>query len=56
MIEDGGGQEMRYIEMILSFDVNSEKFKKLPLPDDHSFKDGKNLTSVKEKLALAKFE
>ncbi|XP_023898475.1 F-box protein At3g07870-like [Quercus suber] len=56
MIEEGGGQEMRYIEMILSFDVNSEKFKELPLPDDHSFKDGKNLTSVKEKLALAKFE
>ncbi|XP_075645397.1 F-box/kelch-repeat protein At3g06240-like [Castanea sativa] len=56
MKEKGGGQEMRYIEMILSFDVNSEKFKELPLPNDHSFKDGKCLTSVKEKLALTKFE
>ena len=48
MIEEGVGQETRYVEMILSFDVNSEKFKELPLPNDHSFKDGKCFTSVKE--------
>ncbi|KAF3956130.1 hypothetical protein CMV_018720 [Castanea mollissima] len=53
----GGGQERRYTSMILSFDVNSEKFKELPLPDDEE--SGilpKCITSFKGKLALIKFE
>ena len=45
-------------EMILSFDVNSEKFKELPLPKDDSFiRDGFEtcLTMFKGKLALIQF-
>ena len=56
MIEEGGGQERRYTSMILSFDVNSEKFKELPLPDDEgSFIVTKCVSSFKGKLALIKF-
>ena len=56
MIEEGGGQERRYTSMILSFDVNSEKFKELPLPDDEgSFIVTKCASSFKGKLALIKF-
>ncbi|XP_030935079.1 F-box/kelch-repeat protein At3g23880-like [Quercus lobata] len=54
MIEEGGGQERRYTPMILSFDVNSEKFKELPVPDEGGL-IAKCLTSYKEKLALIKF-
>ena len=53
MIEEGGGQERRYTSMILSFDVNGEKFKELPLSDEGLI--AKCLTSYKEKLALIKF-
>ncbi|KAK9994104.1 hypothetical protein SO802_023807 [Lithocarpus litseifolius] len=56
MIEEGGAQEGRFTFMILSFDVNSEKFKELPLPDDEGNCISKCLTSFKEKLALIKFE
>uniref|UniRef100_A0A7N2LSY9 F-box associated beta-propeller type 3 domain-containing protein n=1 Tax=Quercus lobata TaxID=97700 RepID=A0A7N2LSY9_QUELO len=45
-------------EMILSFDVNSEKFKELPLPKDDSFIRGgfeTCLTMFKGKLALIQF-
>ncbi|KAK4572191.1 hypothetical protein RGQ29_030567 [Quercus rubra] len=57
MIEmiEGGGQERRFTSMILSFDVNSEKFKELPLPDDEGGCITKCLTSFKGKLALIKF-
>ena len=34
LIEEGGGQEGRSTAMIFSFDLNSEKFKELPLPDE----------------------
>nr|XP_023876158.1 F-box/kelch-repeat protein At3g23880-like [Quercus suber]XP_023876165.1 F-box/kelch-repeat protein At3g23880-like [Quercus suber]XP_023876171.1 F-box/kelch-repeat protein At3g23880-like [Quercus suber] len=54
MIEEGGGQERRYTSMILSFDVNSEKLKELPVPDEGGC-IAKYLTSYKEKLALIKF-
>ena len=54
MIEKGSGQEERFTSMILSFDVSSEKFKELPLPDDGSCFT-KGLTSFKGKLALIKF-
>ncbi|KAK9994098.1 hypothetical protein SO802_023801 [Lithocarpus litseifolius] len=56
MIEEGGGQEKHETSMILSFDVNSEKFIELPLPDDEGGHIAKCLTSYKEKLALIKFE
>ncbi|KAL4599308.1 hypothetical protein ACB092_11G117900 [Castanea dentata] len=51
----GEGQGMRKTRMILSFDVNSEKFNELPLPDVErgSFKEQKCLTSFKGKLALS---
>ncbi|KAL4595688.1 hypothetical protein ACB092_12G109200 [Castanea dentata] len=57
MIEmiEGGGQERLFTSMILSFDVNSEKFKELPLPDDEGSCITKCLASFKEKLALIKF-
>ena len=55
MIEEGGGQEGRSTAMILSFDLNSEKFKELPLPDEEGSCIKKGLTSFKEKLALIKF-
>ena len=56
VMEVGGGQEMRFSAMILSFDVSSEKFKELPLPDDEgSFIVTKCVTSFKGKLALIKF-
>uniref|UniRef100_A0A7N2MJ16 F-box domain-containing protein n=1 Tax=Quercus lobata TaxID=97700 RepID=A0A7N2MJ16_QUELO len=57
MIEmiEGGGQERLFTSIILSFDVNSEKFKELPLPDDEGSCITKCLTSFKEKLALIKF-
>lgn len=57
---DGGGRQAS--AMILSFNVNSEKFGELPFPDDDgSFKGGhyassRCLTSCKGKLALTKFE
>ena len=54
MTEDGGGQEGCYTPMILSFDVNSEKFKELPAPDEEGC-ISKFLTSYKEKLAWIKF-
>ncbi|XP_065622103.1 F-box/kelch-repeat protein At3g23880 [Quercus suber] len=56
IIEEGDGQGWRLTSMILSFDVNSEKFKELPLPDDEGSCITKCLTSFKEKLALIKFE
>ncbi|XP_030935088.1 F-box/kelch-repeat protein At3g23880-like [Quercus lobata] len=57
MIEmiEGGGQERLFTSIILSFDVNSEKFKELLLPDDEGSCITKCLTSFKEKLALIKF-
>ena len=56
MIEEGDGQEKHDTSMILSFDVNSEKFKELPLPDDEgSFIVTKWVSSFKGKLALIKF-
>lgn len=57
---DGGGRQAS--AMILSCNVNSEKFGELPFPDDDgSFKGGhyassRCLTSCKGKLALTKFE
>ncbi|KAK4572187.1 hypothetical protein RGQ29_030563 [Quercus rubra] len=55
MIEEGDEQEERSTAMILSFDLNSEKFKDLPLPDEEGSCFKKGLTSFKEKLALIKF-
>ena len=55
MIEEGDEQEERSTAMILSFDLNSEKFKELPLPDEEGSCFKKGLTSFKEKLALIKF-
>ncbi|KAK9994102.1 hypothetical protein SO802_023805 [Lithocarpus litseifolius] len=55
MIEEGGGQEKHDTSTILSFDVNSEKFKELPLPDDEEICITKCVTSYKGKLALIKF-
>jgi len=40
----------------LSFDVNSEKFKQLPLPDDEGSCLLKLITSFKGKLAMIKFK
>nr|XP_023876922.1 F-box/kelch-repeat protein At3g06240-like [Quercus suber] len=57
-ITEGSGQHKYRSDMILSFDVNSEKFRKIPLPDD-SFKGinfVKCLTMFKEKLALFQFQ
>ena len=42
--------------MLLSFDVNSEKFKQLPLPDDEGSCFTKLITSFKGKLAMIKFK
>uniref|UniRef100_A0A7N2LHT3 F-box domain-containing protein n=1 Tax=Quercus lobata TaxID=97700 RepID=A0A7N2LHT3_QUELO len=57
-IRETGQQEMHPCEMILSFDVNSEKIGELPVPDDDSFQGdssyGKRLTLFKGKLALIK--
>ena len=57
-IRETGQQEMHTREMILSFDVNSEKIGELPVPDDDSFEGdssyGKRLTLFKGKLALTK--
>ncbi|XP_065629901.1 F-box/kelch-repeat protein At3g06240-like [Quercus suber] len=57
-IRETGQQEMHTREMILSFDVNSEKIEDLLVPDDDSFKEGssygKHLTLFKGKLALIK--
>ncbi|KAL4595695.1 hypothetical protein ACB092_12G109400, partial [Castanea dentata] len=52
------GQERHSADMLLSFDVNSEKFKQLPLPDDEGRGSCfmKFITSFKGKLALIKFE
>ena len=52
--EDRGGRERRSTHMILSFDVNSEKFKELPLPADEGSCCVIYLTSFKGKLALIK--
>ena len=52
--EDRGGRERRSNHMILSFDVNSEKFKELPLPADEGSCCVIYLTSFKGKLALIK--
>ena len=41
--------------MTFSFDLNSEKFKELPLPDEEGSCFKKGLTSFKEKLPLIKF-
>ena len=54
MIEEGGGQEKHDTYTILSFDVNSEKFKELPLPGDEGSYITKCITSFKGKLALIK--
>nr|XP_023884578.1 F-box/kelch-repeat protein At3g06240-like [Quercus suber] len=58
MREVGGGQKMCFSAMILSFDVDSEKFKELPLPDHEGSctvtKCVKCVTSFKGKLALIK--
>ena len=39
MIEmiEGGGQERCFTSLILSFDVNSERFKELPLADEGTY-------------------
>ncbi|KAL0008227.1 hypothetical protein SO802_009729 [Lithocarpus litseifolius] len=53
--EKGGGQEENFNEMILSFDVNCEKFREPPSHlDDFNKGDchAKGLTSLKGKLAL----
>nr|XP_023926778.1 F-box protein At3g07870-like [Quercus suber] len=58
-ITEGSGQHKYRSDMILSFDVNSEKFRKIPLPNDDSFKGinfVKCLTMFKEKLALFQFQ
>ena len=53
-IRETGQQEMHPREMILSFDVNSEKIGELPVPDDDSFQGdisyGKRLTLFKGKF------
>ena len=56
--EEGGAQEGRFTYMILSFDVHSEKFKELPLPDEDDEGNciSKCLVTFKERLALIKFE
>ena len=55
LVKEGNGQDGHYTDMILSFDVNSEQFKVLPLPDEGSC-TMKCLMSFKEKLALFKFD
>ena len=54
MIEEGGGQERCFTSLILSFDVNCERFKELPLADEGTYIT-KCVTSFKGKLALLKF-
>ena len=58
MFKMSGGQERHSTHMLLSFDVNSEKFKQLQLPDDEGRGscEMKFITSFKGKLALIKFE
>ncbi|XP_065621229.1 F-box/kelch-repeat protein At3g23880-like [Quercus suber] len=58
MLKIVGGQERHSADMLLSFDVNSEKFEQLPLPDDEGRGSCfmKFITSFKGKLALIKFE
>ena len=53
-VEDRGGRKRRSTHMILSFDVNSEKFKELPLLADEGSCSVIYLTSFKGKLALIK--
>ena len=53
-IEGGGGQKRRCTDMIMSLDVNSEKFKELPLPDEGKCIN-EGLASFKGKLALIKY-
>uniref|UniRef100_A0A7N2LG67 F-box associated beta-propeller type 1 domain-containing protein n=1 Tax=Quercus lobata TaxID=97700 RepID=A0A7N2LG67_QUELO len=36
-MRQGGGQQEKLSQIILSFDVNNEKFREQPLPDDGSF-------------------
>ena len=36
-IRQGGRQQEKLSQIILSFDVNNEKFREQPLPDDGSF-------------------
>jgi len=55
LVKEGNEQDWRYTDMILSFDVNNEEFKVLPLPDEGSCFT-KCLMSFKEKLALFKFD
>uniref|UniRef100_A0A7N2RAK3 F-box associated beta-propeller type 1 domain-containing protein n=1 Tax=Quercus lobata TaxID=97700 RepID=A0A7N2RAK3_QUELO len=56
MFKMSGGQERHSTHMLLSFDVNSEKFKQLPLPDDEGSCLPKLITSFKGKLAMIKFK
>ena len=56
IVEHVGGQERHSADMLLSFDVNSEKFKQLPLPDDEGSCLLKLITSFKGKLAMIKFK
>ncbi|KAL4595687.1 hypothetical protein ACB092_12G109100 [Castanea dentata] len=57
-IEGGGGGQKtkrRCTDMILSLDVNSEKFKELPLPDEEGKCIKEGLASFKGKLALIRY-
>ena len=56
IVEHVGGQVRHSADMLLSFDVNSEKFKQLPLPDDEGSCFTKLITSFKGKLAMIKFK
>ncbi|XP_030933353.1 F-box/kelch-repeat protein At3g23880-like [Quercus lobata] len=50
-LDDGGGQGRRCADLLLSFDVSSEKFNEVPLPNEGSCFT-RCVTSFKGKLAL----
>ena len=53
-LDDEGGQGRRCADLLLSFDVNSEKFNEVPLPNEGSCFT-RCVTSFKGKLALIEF-
>ena len=55
IVENVGGEARHSADMLLSFDVNSEKLKQLPLPDVEGSCIMKFITSFKGKLALIEY-
>ena len=53
-LDDGGGQGRRCADLLLSFDVSSEKFNEVPLPNEGSCFT-RCVTSFKGKLALIEY-